>query len=272
VTPIDLLVLAGAGFAIGIYATAIGAGGGFLLAPLLLARYADAPPVAITTAALSVIVLSSGLAALRSERERRVDRRLAVVLVAATMPTALLGAATTALLPRTLFAVGFAALLLVVGLYLAWRPEPGIATPVRRGWQRSLVDRDGSLFRYRVPLRRSVAAAGSAAFIAALAGIGGGLIYTPLAIRVMRLPHTLAVPLSYVVITAIAVIVVLFHLAAGHAGEPMEAVPPLAIGVVAANPVGRRLHRLLGEGALLRVLAAGLLVVSVSTLAVALRA
>jgi uncharacterized membrane protein YfcA len=88
------------------------------------------------------------------------------------------------------------------------------------------------------------------------------------------LPHTLAVPLSHVVITAIAAIaaiVVLVHVAAGHASEPMEDVPALALGVVAANPLGRLLHRRLGEGALLRVLAAGLLLVSLSTLALALR-
>ncbi len=51
----------------------------------------------------------------------------------------------------------------------------------------------------------------------------------------------------------------------------MQDVPALAVGVLAANPLGRLAQRRLGEGALLRALAAGLLLVSLSTLTLAVR-
>ena len=51
-------------FAIGAYAGAIGAGGGFLLAPALLLRH----PAAITTATLTVVLAASAKAALAGLR------------------------------------------------------------------------------------------------------------------------------------------------------------------------------------------------------------
>lgn len=258
-----------AGFAIGAYASSIGAGGGFLLAPLLLWRYPAAAPAAVTTAALSVVVVSSGLAALLAARERAIDVPLAGTLAAAALPGAILGAAGTALLPRTAFAALFAGLLFATGLYLVWRPTPAVVDPVRRGWRRRM--RVGvDTYAYRVPLVRSIAASIVASTLAALAGIGGGLIYTPLATRVMRVPYALAVPVAHVIITAIAAAVVVFHLLAGHAGEPMHDVLPLTVGVVAAAPLAQHLHRRLGEGALTRVLAAGLLLVAFRTALLAL--
>lgn len=266
---LELAGLALAGFAIGVYATSIGAGGGFLLAPLLLLRYPDASPAEVTMAALSVVVLSSGLSATLAERAHRVDRPVAGMLTAAALPAGLLGALGTSLLPRSLFAAVFAALLLSTGLYLVWRPAARYLDPVRHGWFREFTDGEGNTFHYRVPVRRSIFATATAAFCAALAGVGGGLIYTPLATRMMRIPHSLAVPLAYVVNTGMALTVVAFHAATSHTGDPLRDVPPLGIGVLAATPIGRRANRRLGEGPLTRFLAAGLIVVSLRTALIA---
>ncbi len=264
-SPFEFAALVVAGVAIGSYSTAVGAGGGFLLAPLLLLRYEDAAPSAIATASLAIVVLNSGLAAGTAARARQVDVRLAAVLVAAALPAGILGATVTSLLPRSAFAALFAALLLAAGVYLAWRPAQTIVAPVARGWQRQFVDGAGDTFRYRVPIVRGMVATAASAAFAALAGIGGGLIYTPLTTRYMHVPHTLAVPISQVVNTSMALTVVAFHVAAGHAGDPMRDVPALALGVVVSVPLGRRLNRRLREGVLMRLLAGGLLLVAVRT-------
>ena len=52
----EFILLVLAGIAIGSYATAVGAGGGFLLAPLLLSRHTEAEPAAIAAATLSVVI------------------------------------------------------------------------------------------------------------------------------------------------------------------------------------------------------------------------
>ena len=264
-SPVEAAALVVAGFAIGAYATAIGAGGGFLFAPLLLLRYADAEPAAITSASLSVVAVSSGLSAVMGARRRRIDYPVAGALAAAAVPGALIGASLTGFLPRQLFTGGIAVMLLLLAGYLGWRPRAAFVDPVRRGWRRRFRDGEGDVYGYRIPLLRSAVTTLVAAFVAALAGIGGGVLYVPLATRVMRMPHPLAVPAAHIVIATLAVVVAAFHFAAGHMDEPMRDVVWLVAGVVIANPVGQRLNRRLGEGTLTRALAAGLLLVSLRT-------
>ena len=114
-------------------------------------------------------------------------------------------------------------------------------------------------------MRRSLVATAAAAFVSTLAGIGGGVIYTPLVTRVMRVPHAVAVPLAQTLLATVAIVGVSFHLAAGHASDPMADAPPLALGMVTATPLGRRLYRRFGEGPLTRALAAGLIIVALRT-------
>jgi uncharacterized membrane protein YfcA len=259
------LGLIAVGVGIGAYAGAIGAGGGFLLAPVLLLRYPEASPAEITTATLTVVLVAAVAFAFAGVRGRQLDRPLAALLVAAALPAVIAGAAATALLPRTLFALGFGLLLLAVGVYLGWRPTATMLDPVRGGWRRELVDGEGNVFVYHLAVRRGVAATAAAAFLSTLAGIGGGLIYTPLATRVLRVPHALAVPLAQTLLAGVALVGVLFHLGAGHAADPMADAPPLALGVVVATPLGRALNRRLGEGLLTRALAVGLIAIGVRT-------
>ncbi len=264
-SPVEATVLIVVGAAIAAYATAIGAGGGFLIAPLLLVRYPDAEPEFVTAASLSVVVISTVTSSAFATRERRVDYGLVGAIAVVAVPGAMLGAAGTSILPRTLFAIGFAALLAALAAYLVWRPEAGVVAPVRRAWRRRLVDRDGNVFEYRIPVLRSILPVLGMSFFAALAGIGGGPIDVPVLTRVMRVPHAITVPSVQVLITLMAISAVGLHLAAGHAGDPFNDVTWLGLGVVAGNPLGQRLRRRGGEGRLTRLLALGLGLVAIQT-------
>ncbi len=189
----------------------------------------------------------------------------AALLGAVAVPAALLGARGTELVPRDAFAFGISGMLLLLAAYLAWRPAAAITNPVARGWRRQIRDREGNIFVYRIPLLRGIVPLAGSSLLSALASIGGGILYVPLTTRLMHMPYALAVPAAHVVIATLAVTVVAFHLAAGHAGDPLRDAPWIAAGMVASNPLGQRLHRRLGEGLLTRMLAAGLVVVSVRT-------
>ncbi len=268
---LDWVFLLGVGFVIGVYAGSVGAGGGFLFAPLLLFRYPEAPPEQITTATLAGVAVANAATALYAWLHRRVDRALSGALVAAALPAALLGAAATSLVPRAAFAIAFGLLLILTGGYLVLRPVAHRITPLHGGWRRELHSRAGLSFVYRVPLPRSLAAAAAAAGVSTLVGLGGGLFYTPLAVRVMRIPLAVAVPTAHVLITAVASAALALHLLAGHAGDPLRDMPPLVLGMIAAVPVARRLHDRLGEGPLTRALAAGIFLVGLQTALLAFR-
>ena len=94
--------LVGIGFAVGVYATALGAGGAFLLTPLLLLRHPGSPPQFVAMASLTVVVTSSGLSSLQALRERRLDYPVLGLLVAAVVPAAVLSA-----IPRAIASIGF---------------------------------------------------------------------------------------------------------------------------------------------------------------------
>lgn len=264
--PLEALVLVIVGVAVGAYAAAIGAGGGFLITPLLLLRYSSALPVEVTTASLTVVAISTAVSSAIAAVGRRIDYGVTALLAVSTIPMALVGAALTDFLPRRVFALVVAVLLLALAVYLVMRPRALFVTPARGGWRREFTEgASGDTYVYTVPIARAVIGASAAAFVSAVSGIGGGPFHVPVATRVARVPHRLAVPAVQVVILTLSVVVVAYHLASGHVGPPMRDVPWLGLGVVVGNPAGQWLNRRLGEGPLTRALAAGLLLISLRT-------
>ena len=261
-SPAEASALFGLGVVIGAYATSIGAGGGFLITPFLLIRYAEALPAEITSASLTVVAISSGLSTAVMGRARRVDWSVATLLALTALPGALLGAVLTGHVPRVVFGGMIALVLLLLAIYLTWRPGATFVDPITRGWQREFRDGRGDVYLYTVPPVRGGIASCIAAFVASVAGIGGGPFYLPLATRIMRIPHPLAVPVAHVAIAVLALTVVAYHTMAGNLGEPMQDAIWLGAGVIAGNPLGQRLNRRLGEGLLTRLFAAGLLVIA----------
>jgi hypothetical protein len=267
----DILLLIALGFVIGAYSISIGAGGGFLIAPLLLIRHPDAEPELITAASLTAVLITSVASSVITIPERRVDIPVALAMASLAIPAGLLGALGTVALPRQVFALGFALLLVSLAVYIVRYPTAKAPPDQPSGWARRLVDRDGHTFRYHVPLLRSVGPLAGMASLSALAGIGGGPIGVPIMTRVMRIPHAIAVPTIQLNTALYSAAVVALHVALGHAGEPLEDIPFLGAGVLLANPVGQRLRRRLGEGPLMRALAMGLLLVAARTAWGALR-
>lgn len=261
---LDAALLVAIGFAVGVYSTALGAGGAFLLTPLLLIRHPQIAPEYVATASLSIVTLSSGLSAVQAVRSRLLDPPVLAVLVAAVVPMAVLGAATTAVVPRREFQLGFSVFMFAMAVYLVLPRREFIAERVR-GWRRFVETGAGATVVYTFPVVRGVIAAAGASYLSSLAGIGGGPIYTPLEIRVMRIPVTLAVPTAHVVVTALAVSGLALHLVSGHIGEPLRDAPWLAAGMLAGNPLGRRVGRRLREGPVIRLLVVGIVIVAART-------
>src|SRR5207244_7591248 len=82
------------GFVVGTFGTLIGAGGGFLLVPLLLIGYHFQPPDAVGTS-LALVFLNAASGSFAYLRQRRVDLSLGWKFAAATIPGAIGGAYLT---------------------------------------------------------------------------------------------------------------------------------------------------------------------------------
>jgi hypothetical protein len=87
VTAAILLALLGLG--VGAFGTIVGAGGGFILTPLLLILYPQDSAETITAIGLVAVFFNASSGSLAYARQRRIDFRSGLVFAAATLPGAI---------------------------------------------------------------------------------------------------------------------------------------------------------------------------------------
>ena len=238
--------------------TLVGAGGGFLLVPVLLFLYPDDPPDAITSTSLAVVFINAISGAFAYAYQRRIDYRNGVVLALATVPGSILGALLTNRIDRGPFTVVFSAVLLVVAGLLFRRPVPrersgslDPASPRRR----VLVDRAGQVYIYSLPLRRAFIICLGIGFLSSLLGIGGGIIQVPLFILVFHFPTYVATATSQFMLAVMSFSGTATHLFAGDFADAARRTAILAPGVIIGSQCGAMLSRRMRPSAIARLLA-----------------
>src|SRR4051812_31548501 len=110
------------GFIIGAYGTLIGAGGGFVLVPLLLLFYPHETPDTITSISLAVVFFNALSGSIAYARVRRIDYYSGATFALAAVPGAVFGALSTALIPRHFFDILIGLLMISGAAFLFWRP------------------------------------------------------------------------------------------------------------------------------------------------------
>ena len=109
VSPAEYFWLIGLGVAVGAYGTLIGAGGGFVLMPILLMLHPEANPDQLTAISLAVVFFNALSGSQSYAFMKRIDYKSGLIFAAATIPGAILGALNTSAVPRHLFNGIFAA-------------------------------------------------------------------------------------------------------------------------------------------------------------------
>jgi uncharacterized membrane protein YfcA len=84
--PIDTAGLIGLGLLVGAFGTLIGAGGGFVLVPVLLILYPQDSPALVTGISLAVVFFNAASGSVAYVRMRRVDMASGLMFAAATGP------------------------------------------------------------------------------------------------------------------------------------------------------------------------------------------
>src|SRR5690349_8254923 len=120
--PLGLFLFVLFGAAVGTYGTIIGAGGGFIIVPVLLLLLHWPHQEAVGTSLL-VVTANAASGSWSYWRQRRIDLRTGWQFALATLPGAVAGSYVVDLLSGQLFNVMFGVLLVAVSLYLFFRPE-----------------------------------------------------------------------------------------------------------------------------------------------------
>jgi uncharacterized protein len=260
------------GIAVGTYGTMIGAGGGFVLVPLLLILYPGKPPEVITSISLAVVFVNAASGTVAYVRQRRVDFLAANSFAVATIPGAIIGALVTSYLPRRLFDATFAFLLISVSVLLAVRPVTPVATRRDRKGEveRLLTDASGDTYFYSYNLRLGIALSLFIGFLSSLLGVGGGVIHVPVMVLVLHFPAHVATATSHYVLAVSALTGTLVHLASGTLGGSLRETGCLSAGVLLGAQLGARLSARVNQGAIIRLLGVALALVGLRLLYAAL--
>lgn len=265
-----LLILLG--FGVGAYGTLVGAGGGFVLVPVLLLLYPDEKPVAITSISLAVVLFNAGSGSFAYARLKRIDYLTGAMFAAAAIPGSVAGAYLVEVVPRRSFDIMFGVVLLTLAAYTFW--AAGRTTAVRppvRG--RGVITRvmpghdEGEVFRYSYNAWQGIAYSAAVGFFSSLLGIGGGVVHVPIMITLLRFPVHVAVATSHFVLAIISASGSAVHVLNGElAGQNLVRALLLAAGVVPGAQVGARLAQRIHGPMIVRLLSVALLALGIRLL------
>lgn len=253
------LFLFGLGIGAGAYGTIVGAGGGFVLMPVLLYLYPQESVKTITSISLAVVALNALSGTLAYARLRRIDVKSGIWFALTSVPGAIVGALITTYLSRALFHFIFGVLVLVIATFLLVRPKTSsLRTFFSRGQTRQLTDRNRTTYRYAFNLPAGVAMSFGVGILSSLMGIGGGIVQVPLLTSLFGFPTLVATATSQFVLTNTAFAGTITHILTGEFTTGWRRVLFLSAGAIIGAQFGARLSSRLGGTMVIRFLALAL--------------
>lgn len=239
------------GFLLGALGTLIGAGGGFMMMPILLLLYPKDSPELLTSISLAAVCLNATSGSVAYIRMGKVNFRAGWMFALAGVPGTIAGAMVTSHLSRGLFDVLMGGSLVMLACYLLYKTYRH-GTPA----ESASAGRE-----FNLTLGLSISAV--VGFLSSLLGIGGGIIHVPALIYILGFPAHVATATSHFVLALTTFIVTAYHGATGALTGGWERAGLLGVGVVVGAQVGARLSKKIQGTWIIRCLAFALLSVGV---------
>jgi hypothetical protein len=225
------------GLVVGAAGTLIGAGGGFLLIPILVFLHPGDSAAVLTGISLTVVCANATAGSISYGRMRRIDVRAGIVFVLAGLPGALAGAWATLHIPRHVFdpLLGAALILGAAAVFLGPAAGRRAATSAHA---RTLVERDGTVHEYSPRILLGAVLSAGVGFLSSLLGIGGGILHVPAMVYLLGFPVHVATATSHFVLAFLALAGVLVHARQGSLAPGLARSLPLSAGVLVGAPIG----------------------------------
>jgi uncharacterized membrane protein YfcA len=248
------------GFCVGTIGTLLGAGGGFLLAPLLLLLYPHDNPETLTSISLAVVFFNAASGSVAYARMKRIDYRAGLLFAAAAVPGAIVGSFTTRFISRAGFDVLCGGVMVMAGVSLIL----GYGRAAKHLLGRERNERD-DLPPRSYNLRAGIVISAVVGYLSSVLGIGGGFIHVPALARIVGIPVHTATATSHFILAIMALVGTITHLCLGnfhHQG--LRRTLLLAVGVIPGAQLGAILSNRVSGNWILRGLGVVLLLVGLS--------
>lgn len=258
------------GVFVGTYGTLVGAGGGFIIVPILLLFFSNQFTTTQASGTSLAVVLFNGISAsIAYIRQRKIDYASAWRFAAATVPSAFVGGQVASYFGASAFKLTFGILLVGVAIFLNVRPDPKKAKaladpnkPLPSGFvRRVLVDIRGTRYEYAFNLRGGIIFSFAIGFLSSILGVGGGIFMVPAMVSLFGFPAQIAAATSSFVLVFTALSGTLSHLLRGTVvfGPAIA----MGVGVIAGAQVGAAISQRVHGKAIMRFLSAALLLTGI---------
>ena len=263
------------GLGVGALGTLIGAGGGFILMPILLLTRPDDKPATLTAISLAVVCCNAFSGSYWYAKMKRVDFKSGLLFLITGVPGAAAGAYVVQFIPREEFNFAFSLLLIAGGIYIFLKTfGDGLHSHGSRpAFMRTLVDADGVCHEYGYSLGLGMTLSFVVGMASSILGIGGGIIHVPAMVNLLNFPVHLATATSHFILAAMTFVGTVVHLFDGSL-TLAEAPGLLALcaGAVIGARLGAHLSKRIHGRWIMRILAIALSLAGVRVLAAAIAA
>ncbi len=243
------------GMGVGAFGTLIGAGGGFILMPILLLApksllmilLPDLPsippdklPARLTAISLAVVCCNALSGSYWYAKMKRVDFKSGLLFLITGVPGAAAGAYIVEFIPRHVFNFAFSVLLIAGGIYIFVRTfgDGRHRHGSRPSFRRTVIDADGVRHEYGYSLGLGMTLSFAVGLASSILGIGGGIIHVPAMVNLLNFPVHLATATSHFILAAMTLVATVVHLFDGSL--TVEEVPGL-LALCAGAIIGARL-------------------------------
>jgi uncharacterized membrane protein YfcA len=260
------------GLVVGVYGTMVGAGGGFLIVPVLLLVW-HLPPALAAGTSLTVVFFNATAGSFSYAKQGRVDYKSGILLALPTLPGSVAGAFLAKYFSGRAFDLVFAVLLMLVAGLLLWKPvgqgegggdRPVTSNPAWWRMERSLTDKSGHQYHYQYNLMYGLVLSFFVGFLSSILGIGGGIIHVPALIHLLGFPSHLAAATSHFILAISSLVGAGTHVAIGDVLFGPAAL--MGIGVIYGAQIGARVAKQAKGAVTVRLLSIALIAVAIRLL------
>ena len=262
----QIVLLIGLGILVGFIGTLIGAGGGFILVPILLFIYPTVRPEVITSISLGVVFLNACSGSIAYAGMKRIDYKSAIIFATATLPGAVIGALLTRYIPRDTFDIILGMILLIISIFLLIKPDYKETLKIkkpRHAVYRSITDSKGEHYSYAFNLWTGIILSFFIGFISSLLGIGGGIIHVPALTALLGFPIHIATATSHFILAVMALAGTIVHIYQGNFKSEWITTLSIGTGVIIGAQFGAYYSHYVKPHWIIRALAIALLLVGI---------
>jgi hypothetical protein len=254
------------GLVAGSWGALIGAGGGFVIVPLLLLFSKDMSVAVVSAVSLFAVVGNGISGTIAYIRLKRIDYRSGLIFLLATLPGAGVGAYIVNYVDRSMFQLVFGSMLSLVAAYiLTGRKRRAVLGPGSRS-VREVIDTHGNAYQYTVRMHLGTVLTFAVGFFAGMLGVGGGVMNVPAFVLLLGIPIQVATATSQFMVMGTSLVATVTNYLQGDLSSLGVQAVGLVLGTVIGAQLGARASSRISSEWLSRVLAVALMLTGVRLL------